>query len=273
MSTDDGASGLGREQRVAAAFVTLADTMVADFDVIDFLAALTEHCVELLEVAAAGILLVDQRGALRVAAASSEAARLLEVFELEADQGPCGECCRTGQRVSEPDVTEASARWPAFAARAGAAGYRAVHALPMRLRGEVIGALNLFHGEPGELQPTQIVLAQALGDVATIGILQQRAIRERELLAEQLQTALNSRIVLEQAKGVVAERTGLDMDTAFTLLRAAARSRQRRLSDLARDVVTGAAQLDDFALSRPQSERPQPKQDRRSPGPAGDPFA
>lgn len=232
-----------REGRLAAAFVTLADTMVAEFDVIDFLALLADYCIDLVDATAGGILLIDQRGALRVAAASSEAARVLELFELQEEEGPCRDCCHTGVAISEPDLAKATARWPAFALRANEVGFHAVHALPLRLRGKVIGALNLFYARPGLLRPGQAALAQALADVATIGILQQRAISERELLAEQLQTALNSRVIIEQAKGVIAERTGLDLDAAFALLRATARKRRRRLVELARDVVTGVEEL------------------------------
>ena len=243
-------SGVGgaREGRLAAAFVRLADTMVAEFDVIDFLALLADYCIDLVDATAGGILLIDQRGALRVAAASSEAARVLELFELQEEEGPCRDCCRTGVAVSEPDLANATSRWPAFTLRANEVGFHAVHALPLRLRGEVIGALNLFYARPGPLGPAQAALAQALADVATIGILQERAISERELLAEQLQTALNSRVIIEQAKGVIAERTGLDLDSAFAVLRAAARKRRRRLAELARDVVTG---LEDLAEDLP----------------------
>ena len=170
---------------------------------------------------------------------------MVELFELQEEEGPCRDCCRTGQAISEPDVTNATSRWPRFSVRAGQVGFHAVHALPLRLRGEVIGALNLFHAQPGSLQPAQAALAQALADVATIGILQERAIRERELLAEQLQTALNSRVIIEQAKGVIGERLGLDSDAAFALLRATARKRRRRLAELAADIVTGVEELDD----------------------------
>lgn len=247
--TDDGA---GREGRLAAAFVTLADTMVDEFDMIDLLALLADYCVDLVGSTASGILLMDQRGALGIAAASSAAARVVELFELQQEQGPCYDCCRTGTAISEPDIARASARWPEFSARVAEVGFAAVHALPLRLRGQVIGALNLFHAEPGRLRPTQAALAQALADVATIGILQERALRERELLAEQLQTALNSRIVVEQAKGIIAERTGLDTDAAFTLMRTTARSRQRRLAEFARDIVQG---IEDLGMQPSPGER------------------
>ncbi len=231
------------ERQLADAFVEMADTLVADFDVIDFLHVLTERCVELLNIAAAGLLLIDQRGTLQVVAASSERTRLLELFQLQTDQGPCLDCFRTGRPVSVADLPAATARWPRFTAAAAEVGFAAVHALPMRLREEVIGALNLFDVGAGGLEDEKLRIGQALADVATIGLLQERAIRRRETLAEQLQTALNSRITIEQAKGVLSERLRVDMDRAFALLRDAARSHNLRLSELALGIVNGTEHL------------------------------
>ena len=228
------------EQQLAEAFVEMADTLVDDFDLMDFLHLLTDRCVRLLNVSAAGLLLTDQRGALRLVAASTEQTRLLELFQLQTDQGPCVDCFRTGQPVAVADLAAATKRWPGFVAAARQTGFAAVHALPMRLRTDVIGALNLFSTETGELGEDTIRLGQALADVATIGLLQARTIRQRNALAEQLQTALNTRIVIEQAKGVIAERRHLDMDQSFTLLRNSARIHNRRLSELARAVVDGS---------------------------------
>jgi GAF domain-containing protein len=228
------------DRLVAEAFVELADTLVDDFDVLDFLHQVTVRCAQVLGVAAAGVLLTDQRGALRVVAASTEQTRLLELLQLQTDQGPCPECFHTGRAIAVADLSAATDRWPRFVAEARQSGFASVHALPMRLRTDVIGALNLFGDRPGALDEDTIRLAQALADVATIGLLQARAIRQRETLAEQLQTALNSRIVIEQAKGVVAERRGVDMDQSFTLLRSGARATNRRLSELARAVVDGS---------------------------------
>jgi GAF domain-containing protein len=188
------------------------------------------------------VLLTDQQGALQVVAASTERTRLLELFQLQTDQGPCVECFRTGQPVSVADLPTAG-RWPRFTAAAAEVGFAAVHALPMRLRDEVIGALNLFDTKPGQLDEGTLRIGQALAGVATIGLLQQRAIRRRDILTAQLQTALSSRILIEQAKGVLAERLHLEPDDAFTLLRQGARSRNRRLSDLARAIVDGTEQL------------------------------
>jgi GAF domain-containing protein len=230
------------EVQLADVFVEMADTLVDDFDVIDFLHVLAERCVHLLGVSAAGLLLTDLQGALQVVAASSERTRLLELFQLQTDQGPCLDCFRTGQPVSVTDLPSAG-RWPRFTAAAAKVGFAAVHALPMRLRNEVIGALNLFDTNPGPLGQSTLRIGQALADVATIGLLQQRAIRRRDTLTEQLQTALNSRILIEQAKGVLAERLHLDLDDAFTLLRSGARSRNRRLSELAQAIVDGTEQI------------------------------
>jgi GAF domain-containing protein len=222
-------------------FIDLADTMVADFDVIDFLHLLTDRSVALLAVSAAGVLLADPRGQLRVAAASSEAAGLVELFQIQNDQGPCLDCFRTARPVAAADLSDPDPRWPRFAAAATSAGFRAVQALPMRLREQVIGALNLFATTPGRFSPAELRLGQALADVATIGLLHERNLRRSETAAEQLQAALNSRVVIEQAKGKIAERYGMDMDQAFRLLREHARNTNQRLTDLARDFTSSPA--------------------------------
>jgi transcriptional regulator with GAF, ATPase, and Fis domain len=234
-------------------FVDLADTMVAEFDVIDFLHLLTDRSVALLGASAAGVVLADPRGELRVAAASSEEAGLLELFQLQNDQGPCLECFRTGRPVSASDLTGPVPRWPRFAEAAVRSGFRTVEALPMRLRDQVIGALNLFRAEPSPLEAADVRIAQALADVATIGLLHERNVRRRETVAEQLQAALNSRVIIEQAKGKLAERRGVDMDRAFTMLREYARNTNQRLTDVARDFVSGAtAEFPPPARRQPQ---------------------
>jgi transcriptional regulator with GAF, ATPase, and Fis domain len=240
-------------------FVDLADTMVADFDVIDFLHMLTDRSTRLLSASAAGVLLADPRGQLRVAAASSEAAGLVELFQIQSDQGPCLDCFRTGQPVTAAGLARPEQRWPRFAVAASQAGFGAVHALPMRLRDQVIGALNLFSTDTGPLGVAELRIGQALADVATIGLLQERNVRRAETLAEQLQAALNSRVVIEQAKGRLAERLGLDMDQAFALLREHARNTNQRLTDVARYITKSATA--DF----PPSASGQPRPHRRSP--------
>src|SRR5579863_10406805 len=239
-------------QLLSETFVELTDTMVADFDVIDFLHVLTDRSVQLLDVSAAGLLLADPRGELRVVAASSEAARLLELFQLQNDQGPCLDCFRSGQPVTAADLTTQADRWPRLAAAARDAGFTAVQALPMRLREQVIGALNLFRAVPGPFDPAGIRIGQALADVATISLLHERSMRRSDILNEQLQTALNSRVIIEQAKGKLAERLGVGTDQAFSLLRDFARARNLRLSDLAWAFVDGRETLTSLTASRPQ---------------------
>jgi GAF domain-containing protein len=233
-------------------FVELTDTMVAGFDVIEFLHMLTDRSVRLLDVDAAGLLLADPRGELRVVAASSEAARLIELFQLQNAQGPCLDCYRTGQSVHAADLTAETERWPRFAPAAQQAGFAAVQALPMRLRDQIIGALNLFRASPGPFDTEDMRVGQALADVATISLLHERGMRRSEIVNEQLQTALNSRVVIEQAKGKLAERLGVDMDQAFSLLRDFARARNRRLSELSQAFVEGTETLNDPTQNRPR---------------------
>jgi GAF domain-containing protein len=247
-------------------FVELTDTMVADFDIIDFLHVLTTRSVELLDVSAAGLLLADPRGELRVVAASSEAARLLELFQLQNDQGPCLDCFRSGHPVAAPNLS-ADQRWPRFAAAAGQAGFSAVQALPMRLRDQIIGALNLFRATPGTFDTDSVHVGQAMADVATIGLLHERSMRRSDTLNEQLQTALNSRVIIEQAKGKLAERLGIDVNQAFTLLRDQARNRNQRLSDLARAVVDGTHPITGAVGGSPRTSQPSTRQPRPGPRP------
>jgi hypothetical protein len=226
-----------REALLARAFVDVADTLVADFDVVDFLTVLTTRCVELFELSEAALLLADPPRGLRVAASSSHEMQVLELFEVQHDDGPSVDCYRSGEPIQCEDVRAAVTRWPRFARKALASGWRSAHALPMHLRSERIGALNLLRADPGPLPTTDLVAAQALADVATIGLLQHRAAEEHRLLAEQLQYALHSRVAVEQAKGALAEHTGLDMDDAFSALRRYARNHNLGLVDVAHAVV------------------------------------
>jgi len=231
--------GMTREALLARTFVELADTLVADFDVVELLTLLTDGCVDVLDVAAAGLMLVTSDGDLRVMASSSEAMRVVELFEIQSQEGPCLDCFRTGQPVLNQDLATVNGRWPRFAPVALEAGFHSVHALPMRLRGTVMGALNLFHVEPGGMRQADIAAAQAMADIASIAVLQHRATLEAQLVNEQLNHALNSRIVIEQAKGMLAERRGLDMEQAFAQLRNHARNHNLRLADVARDLIEG----------------------------------
>jgi transcriptional regulator with GAF, ATPase, and Fis domain len=237
-----GGAGVLRENRVARVFVDLADTLVDEFDLTEFLHVLVERCVELLGVSAAGVLLADQRGGVRMAAASSEKAELLELFAADTHDGPCVECLRTGQPIGSNNLAAEAGRWPRFAAAAEMCGFAAAHALPMRLRRDVIGALSLLDTVDDGAHSMSAQLGQALADVATIGILQQRTISHAGVVNEQLQSALNTRVVIEQAKGMLAAHSGtLTPEQAFAKLRGYARAHRLRLSNLAREVVTGAA--------------------------------
>jgi transcriptional regulator with GAF, ATPase, and Fis domain len=242
--TPRSASAAHREGLLARTFVELADTLVDDFDVADFLRTLVEQCVKLMEVSAAAVVLSDANGRLRMAAASSERAGLLETLAVAAEDGPCIECVRTGRPVASTDLTRDAGRWPQFAAAAEIAGFRAAQAIPMRLRRQVVGALALLNTDRVREDQDRTDLAQALADVATIGLLQHRTISRGEILTEQLQTALNSRVMIEQAKGVFsAQSRDPDMEHAFTALRDYARAHHLRLADVARTVADGTADL------------------------------
>jgi transcriptional regulator with GAF, ATPase, and Fis domain len=242
------------DELLAQTFVELADTLVGGFDLMEFLHMLTERCVELLEVDAAGLLLADGRGALQLVAASTEQARLAELFQIQNDEGPCLDCYRTGQPVIVPFIAaaDAVARWPRFSAAAREMSFAAVHAIPMRLRDQIIGTLNLFSSAPGGLDPAVARAASALVDVATIGILQERANHEQETVAGQLQVALTSRVIIEQAKGILAERLQITPDQAFILLRDYSRNNNHPLTELAGDVISGTAGIVAGRLAHPR---------------------
>lgn len=240
-----------RERHIVETFVALTDTLVSDFDALDLMMMLAERSATLLDISAAGVILSDGRGGLSVAAASSERSRLLEVFAVAIDAGPCVDCVRTGDPVTCEDFHAEPDRWPRFAAGAGEAGYRAVHALPMRLRGEAVGVLTLLHTEPHVLTDGDRRLGHALADAATVGLLSERAVRHAETITEHLQRTLNSRIIIEQAKGVLAAQTGRPVDDVFLVLRSYARSHALRLADVARDTVTGTLDLSSLTCPTP----------------------
>ncbi len=224
-------------EKLAAVFVEVADTLVVDFDIVDFLQMVTTRSADMTRAEAAGLVLANERNQLQFMAASQESVKLLELFQLQAEEGPCLDCFRYGAPVANADLARAAERWPRFAPEAVRAGYRAVHAFPLRHRNKVIGALNLFSTSEGRIDANDGKVIQALADVATIGLLQQRAIAHGEILTEQLQVALRSRVTIEQAKGALARMRGVSVDEAFTLMRTHARQNHLKLTDLALTVV------------------------------------
>ena len=242
-----------RQERITRVLVELADTLVVGFDVIDFLHTLVERSIELLAADAAGLMLANQQGHLEVVAASSEEAWLLELFELQSSQGPCMDCFTTGEPLVNVDVSQMRARWPLFAEAAAVAGYRSAHALPLRLRGTIIGAMNLFTTTELPLTVDDVSVGQGMADIATIGLLQQRRAVEQDVLTEQLQTALNTRIMIEQAKGMLAERADVTLGRAFVMMRERARLTQRSLTEVATSVLDGTVTINEL---EPDGRRP-----------------
>ena len=227
-----------REQRIVETFVELADTMVEDFDVIDFLHRVSERCVELLDCDETGVLLADAAGVLRVMASSSERTEALELMQAQNDEGPCFECFVRGEAVSSEDL-DADRRWPMFAPAALAHGFCSVHALPMRVRGETVGALNLFRVRTGRLDEPDARLGQGMADIAAIALMQERAARESRGVVAQLQGTLSSRVMIEQAKGWLAERAQISLDAAFVRMRGYARANDRTIGLVAQGLLDG----------------------------------
>jgi GAF domain-containing protein len=228
-----------REQRIVQTFVELADTIVDEFDVVEFLHRLAERCAELLDCSEAGLLLADAAGVLRVMASSSERSEALELLQSQNEEGPCFECYHRGTPVLTEDLAADCDRWPTFAPAAIQRGFRSVHAIPMRVRGATVGAMNLFRSEPGRICEADLSLGQGMADIAAIGLLQERTVRESRGVIAELQGALNSRVVIEQAKGMLAESAGIGVDAAFARLRGYARDHNRRLSGVAHDLIEG----------------------------------
>ncbi len=241
---------MSREADVVRSLVEMADTLVDDYDVVDLLTGLTDRCVSLLGVSAAGVMLASPAGGLGLVASSSEAMRLLELFELQAQEGPCLDAFRTGERIEHENLAIGSGHWPSFSAAAIKVGFRSALALPLRLRDVTLGALNLLNDTVTPLEETDIIVARAFADLAALSIMQHRAAAEAQRLNEQLSAALTSRIVIEQAKGVISERADIELDEAFSRLRAYARNHNLRLTDVARAAIDGA--LDPLAWARTQ---------------------
>ena len=226
-----------RESKLSTAFVKLADTLVTEFDVVDLLHWLVEQCTDILDTQAGGLMLADLTGQLQLVASTSEEAELVEIFQLAAGEGPCLDCFRSGTPVTVGNIEADGGSWPTFSAEALKFGFRSIHATPLRLRGQVIGTMNLFSDHVGALVSEDIAVAQALADVATIGILQERHIRSANVVTEQLQRALDSRILIEQAKGILATTMNTTMNNAFAIMRTYARDRNLPLRQVADDVI------------------------------------
>jgi hypothetical protein len=226
----------------------MADTLVDDYDVVDVLTGLADRCVSLLGVTAAGVMLASPGGSLGLVASSSETMRLLELFELQTQEGPCLDAFRTGERVEHQDLEAESGRWPSFSAAAVREGFQSVSALPLRFRDVTLGALNLFSVTQEPMSEADIMVARAFADLATLGIVQHRT--EAQRVNEQLSAALTSRLVIEQAKGVVAARADVDLGEAFSRLRAYARDNNLRLTDVAQAAVAGTLDFDSLAWAR-----------------------
>lgn len=241
---------MARESLLVATLVELADNLVDNYDVIDILTLLSDRCVQTVDVEAAGVMLGLPGGELQFVASSSESMRMLELFQIQANEGPCVDCYADGVPIINHELVDPDDRWPRFSPRAIAQGFHSVHCLPMRLRGRTIGALNLFRTDVGLLTPADVTVAQGLADVATIAILQHQSSLSARLLNDQLSFALNSRIIIEQAKGMISQSANCDMDQAFGRLRSHARNHNLRLTDVATDVVAG--QLPVEGLDRPR---------------------
>jgi transcriptional regulator with GAF, ATPase, and Fis domain len=226
-----------RETRVLEAVVSLVDSLLYDFDVVELLTELTERCAQLLDVEAAGLLLVDPLEQLRLLAATSGETRELELFQLQADEGPCVECYTSGQPVSVAELQAEADRWPRFVPAAMHAGFASVHAVPMRAAGTVMGALGLFGGRPGALSDADLLVAQTLAHIASVAILQEHPPTPATVMP-QLRNALTSRILVEQAKGFLRETLDVSVEQAFQLLRGYARTNGEHLTDVARRLMS-----------------------------------
>jgi GAF domain-containing protein len=242
---------MSREADVVRSLVEMADTLVNDYDVVDLLTGLADRCVSLLGVSAAGVMLASPAGTLGLVASSSEAMRLLELFELQAQEGPCLDAFRTGERVEHENLAAGSGRWPSFSAAALQAGFRSALALPLRLRDATIGAMNLLSTNRTPMDEADIIVARAFADLAALSIIQHQAAADAQRLNEQLSAALTSRVVIEQAKGIISERAGIQLDVAFSRLRAHARNHNLRLTDVAQAAIDGTLEPRAWAATRP----------------------
>ncbi|MFH8484795.1 GAF and ANTAR domain-containing protein [Streptomyces longisporoflavus] len=259
--SDNGRPSPPREARITAALIDLADTLVDDFDPAEFLYRVAEHCMDLLDIGDAGVMLAVPEGPLQLVASSSERVRLVELFELDASEGPCYTAYHEAVTVDHAIGPALSLRWPNFNARAHRSGYTSVHATPIRLRGSTIGVLNLFRRVPGPLLRADQDLARALADATAISLLQQTTLDQHRTVRSQLESALTTRTIIEQAKGFLTARHGTDPDASFRRLRAHARHNRLRLVDLSRDIVAGTISL---PPPTPRRVRQTPRESLRS---------
>ena len=243
-----------READVVKSLVEMADTLTDDYDIVDMLTGVTDRCVSLLGVSAAGVMLASPAGSLGLVASSSEAMRLLELFELQAQEGPCLDAFRTGEPVEQENLQAGAGRWPVFSAAAVQAGFASALALPLRLREVTLGALNLLSITEAPMTEADVIVARAFADLAALSIVQHRVSAEAQRLNEQLSAALTSRVIIEQAKGVISERAGVGLAEAFARLRGYARSHNHRLTDVARAAIDGT--LDPLAWAPPRPACP-----------------
>jgi GAF domain-containing protein len=219
---------------------SVAEALLSDeLDLIDVLDQLLMACLSILGVDAAAVLIDDQNGHLIPVASSSEEARLLELFQVHMNQGPCLDAIRGGTTVFSHDLQDERERWPAFCDAALEIGYHSVVAVPMRLNGTTIGGLNIFSNQAGQQSDERRRLGTALGHLAALAISHQQSARRSAALAEQLQHALSSRVVIEQAKGVLAERLDLTMEAAFDRIRRYARDHNQKLGEVCAGVISG----------------------------------
>lgn len=244
-----------REELLVSTLVELADNLVDDFDVIEVLTMLCNRIVETVDVDAAGVLLVSQTKDLQYVASSSESMRVLELYQIQVDEGPCVDCYNSGEAIIDRKLSLDGDEWPKFSPRALDLGFRSVYCLPMRLRGQVIGALNFFRFDSGHLDPVDVVVAQGLADVATIAVLQNQSFLNAKTLNSQLSNALESRVIIEQAKGMISQATNCDMLLAFNQLRVHARNHNRGLTSVAHDIVLGTLRPLDLDIVSPVNAR------------------
>ncbi|MGW7412317.1 GAF and ANTAR domain-containing protein [Streptomyces sp. NPDC054863] len=229
---------ISREQHIAKAFVSLADSFAEDVDPTVLLDRLAAHCVALTSTDAAGIMMIDARGSLRTMAVSDSRAALLELFQMQSGQGPCIDAWHEQHRLDVPDLATQESRWPDFVPLARELGFRGAYALPMKVNGQGVGALNLLREDPGTLTDTELALAQALADVACVAVVRWQAdpARPHDVLT-QVQAAVSVKATIETAKGLLAAAGGIGVQEADAALHRYSRLHGMSPSDAAQQLV------------------------------------